>query len=126
TSDSIPVGPLGPGEREIENLWLIDERLVFHRLLTSDKPLSTLKKLLVVDKSVVVDVSEKNDEPDILIFDPALVTAESENFETLGIVEFKRPGRDDYTLAKNPVQQIIDIARKIRDAKQIETRTGQI
>jgi hypothetical protein len=126
TSDSIPVGPLGPGEREIENLWLIDERLVFHRLLTSDKPLSTLKKLLVVDKSVVVDVSEKNDEPDILIFDPALVTAESENFETLGIVEFKRPGRDDYTLAKNPVQQIIDIARKIRDAKHIETKTGQI
>jgi hypothetical protein len=126
TSDSIPVGPLGPGEREIENLWLIDERLVFHRLLTSDKPLSTLKKLLVLSKSVVVDVSKKNDEPDILIFDPALVTAESENFETLAIVEFKRPGRDDYTLAKNPVQQIIDIARKIRDAKQIATRTGQI
>lgn len=126
TSDRIPVGPLGPGEREIENLWLIDERLVFHRLLTSDKPLSTLRKLLVLDKSVVADVSEKNDEPDILIFDPALVTAESDSFETLGIVEFKRPGRDDYTLEKNPVQQIIDIARKIRDAKQVESITGQV
>jgi hypothetical protein len=126
TSDSIPVGPLGPDQREVENLWLIDERLVFHRLLTSDKPLSTLKKLLVADKSLVVDVSEKNDEPDILIFDPALVTAESDNFETLGIVEFKRPGRSDYTLVKNPVQQIIDAARKIRDARQVETTTGLI
>jgi hypothetical protein len=126
TSDVISVGPLSAGERELENLWLIDERLVFHRLLTSDKPLSTLKKLLVASTTVVADTSDKNDEPDILIFDPALVTTESDSFETLGIVEFKRPGRDDYTLAKNPIQQIIDIARKIRDAKQVQTRTGQI
>jgi len=126
TSDDIPVGPLDAGEREIENLWLLDERLVFHRLLTSDKPLSTLKQLLVANRSVQVDFSDKNDEPDILIFDPALVTAENDCFETLGIVEFKRPGRDDYTLAKNPIQQIIEIARKIKDAKQVETRTGAI
>ncbi len=50
TSNKFPVGPLGPGEREIENLWLIDERLVFHRLLTSDKPLSTLKKLRLLTR----------------------------------------------------------------------------
>lgn len=126
TSNQFPVGPLGPDEREIENLWLIDERLVFHRLLTSDKPLSTLKKLLVADVTVIADVSEKNDEPDILIFDPAFVTTESASFSSLGIVEFKRPGRDDYSLSDNPVQQIIEIANKIRLGKQVETRTGEI
>jgi hypothetical protein len=126
TSDQIPVGPLGVDGREIENLWLIDERLVFHRLLTSDKPLSTLRKLLVSSVAVIADVSQKNDEPDILVFDPAFVTAESDKFESLAIVEFKRPGRDDYTIAKNPVQQIIEIARKIRDAKQIQMRNGQV
>lgn len=126
TSDHIPVGPLDADGREIENLWLIDERLVFHRLLTSDKPLSSLRKLFVSNVSVVADISQKNDEPDILVFDPAFVTAESDKFETLAIVEFKRPGRDDYTIAKNPVQQIIEIARKIRDAKQVEMRNGQV
>ena len=126
TSNQIPVGPLGPNERELENLWLIDERLVFHRLLTSDKPLSTLRKILVADVTVDADISMKNDEPDILIFDPAFVTSESESFSSLGIVEFKRPGRDDYTHTLNPVQQIIDIAKKIRSGKHVDTRTGEI
>jgi hypothetical protein len=126
TSDEMPVGPLGPDEREIENLWLIDERLVFHRLLTSDKPLSVLKKLLVNGKAIVADITEKNDEPDILIFDPAFVTTESDNFSSLGIIEFKRPGRQDYSLTENPVQQIIDIAKKIRRGHQIETTSGQV
>lgn len=126
TSNDMPVGPLESDGREIENLWLIDERLVFHRLLTSDKPLSTLKKLLVDGKALLADISVKNDEPDILIFDPALVTAESDNFSSLGIVEFKRPGRQDYSLNKNPIQQIIDTARRIRDGQQVETLTGNI
>lgn len=126
TSNDIPVGALEPDDREIENLWLIDERLVFHRLLASDKPLSTLKRFVVADASIIADVSRKNDEPDILVFDPAFVTAESNRFESLAIVEFKRPGRDDYTLSKNPIQQVVEIARKIRDAKQIEAVTGEI
>lgn len=121
TSDQFPVGPLEAGEREIENLWLIDERLVYHRLLTSDKPLSVLRTLL----EIAPDVSVKNDEADILIFEPAFVTNENDNFGCVGIVEFKRPGKDDYTNNLNPVQQIIDIARKIHDAKQVESSKGQ-
>lgn len=81
---------------------------------------------MVGNSTVVADVSQKNDEPDILVFEPAFVTAEDHRFESLAIVEFKRPGRDDYTLGKNPVQQVIEIARKIRDARQVEAVTGEI
>lgn len=46
TSDQLPVGAKDAKDIEIENLWLIDERLVFHKLLSSDKPLGEMRGFL--------------------------------------------------------------------------------
>ena len=58
TSDDVPFHE--------HNLWLIDERLTFHSLITSDKPLSSVPQFTVD--------SEKR--PDVLIFDRRVVFSE--------------------------------------------------
>ena len=109
TSRDIACGPTEDPGRNLENLWLIDERLVFHTLLASDQPLS--------QSGVILDDPDltKNDEPDLIIFNPAFVASEAGGVESVAVVEFKRPGRNDYTAKSNPIAQIIEIVRKLRD-----------
>ena len=72
------------------NLWIIDERLVFHHYLASDK---TFKSMEVTD-------CESGRRPDVLIeniYDNPLFVTEKTNppYATLRIIEFKRPMRDN-------------------------------
>jgi hypothetical protein len=95
--------PMGATSRDVfldqQNLWMIDERLCFHTILTSDKKLNKVPGL--------EDSSGK--EPDIFAFfyDTPIGIAEPDNLAGGGVViiEFKRPGRDDYD--KDPADQII-------------------
>jgi hypothetical protein len=119
TSDALPVGPTDGRGQEIENLWLIDEKLVFHRLLGSDLPLTKLRGFLAGEPD------DADTEPDIVIFDPVFVTIEGGGIQSLAVIEFKRPGRDDYNETLNPVQQIINATKKIR-AGFLEGRDGEI
>ena len=104
------------------NLWIIDERLVFHHYLASDK---TFKSMEVTD-------CDSNRRPDILIdnvFDNPLLVSEKDNppFATLRIVEFKRPMRDNIEpedSTKNPIDQCISYVEKIRQGK-ITTKNGR-
>lgn len=104
------------------NLWIIDERLVFHHYLASDK---TFKSMEVTD-------CESNRRPDILVdnvFDNPLFVSEKETppFATLRIVEFKRPMRDNMESddsTKNPIDQCIDYVEKIRRGKTT-TKSGR-
>lgn len=104
------------------NLWIIDERLVFHHYLASDK---TFKSMEVTD-------CDSNRRPDILVdnvFDNPLFVSEKETppFATLRIVEFKRPMRDNMESedsTKNPIDQCIDYVEKIRNGK-ITTKNGR-
>ena len=97
------VFPMGATSKDVffeqQNLWLIDERLSFHTFLTSDVAMKKGQGL--------EDTSAK--EPDILalFWDRPVAIAEPEALASGGvvIVEFKRPGRDDYT--KDPGDQII-------------------
>ncbi|URX64344.1 hypothetical protein KR767_09985 [Luteibacter anthropi] len=97
------VFPMGASSKDVffeqQNLWLIDERLSFHTLLTSDVAMKKAQGL--------EDTSAK--EPDILalFWDRPVAIAEPEALASGGvvIVEFKRPGRDDYN--KDPGDQII-------------------
>lgn len=109
TSAEVPVGSDEPACRSLENLWLLDERLVFHHLCASDLPLNQLRGLL----------NSKTDEPDIAIFQPAFMTTEDDLFQTVTLIEFKRPGRDDYKDGEkhNPIQQLIGLARKLRNGE---------
>ena len=95
--------PMGATSRDVfmdqQNLWMIDERLCFHTLLTSDKKLNKIPGL----------EATSGKEPDIFAFfyDTPIGIAEPENLAGGGvvIVEFKRPGRDDYS--KDPADQVV-------------------
>lgn len=84
---------------EQQNLWLIDERLCFHTLLTSDKKMNGIPGL----------EGTSGKEPDVFAFfyDNPVAVAEPDAMGggTVVIIEFKRPGRDDYN--KDPGDQIV-------------------
>lgn len=96
--------PMGATSNDIffdqQNLWMIDERLCFHTLLTSDKKLNGIKGL----------EGTSGREPDIFSFfyDTPIATAEPGQPASGGIViiEFKRPNYDKYD--RDPAEQIIN------------------
>lgn len=104
------------------NLWIIDEQLVFHHYLASDK---TFKSMEVTD-------CESGRRPDVLIeniYDNPLFVTEKTNppYATLRIIEFKRPMRDNIEAedsTKNPIDQCIDYVIKIRNGKSV-TKNGR-
>lgn len=97
------------------NLWLIDEKLSYHYYLASDKKLKSMSPIQ----------SDSNNEPDIAIFDsPFAFTDENEQpFRNITIIEFKRPGRKNYTQDENPIQQVIEYMDDIIGGK-IKTKDG--
>lgn len=83
------------------NLWVIDERLAYHKFLASDK---TLKSMPLIS-------SESCKEPDIAVFDHAFAYSDSdEPFNSVTIIEFKKPDNDN----KNPINQVGEYVDKIR------------
>ena len=114
--------PMGVSSKDIffeqQNLWIIDERLCYHTLLTSDKKLSSVAGLK----------GTSGKEPDIFAFfyDTPIGVAESDNLPSGGIIviEFKRPGRDDYD--KDPADQIIQRFREISDGNVTDIDGRQI
>ena len=88
------------------NLWLIDDRLAYHHYLASDKFLS---KLPVLEN----DTQKRTD---LIVFDAALsYTAETDDINSITIVELKRPQRDDEQ--NDPVWQVLKYVRNIREGK---------
>ncbi len=105
------VFPMRGTDRDVlysqQNLWIIDERLNYHSYIASDKPLSSHDDF---------DSASKK-RPDLFIFDRRMAFAEGDDghpINSLVVVEFKRPQRDDYTDADNPLQQVLDQIRDIR------------
>jgi len=92
------------------NLWIIDERLAYHNFLASDK---TMKAIPVID-------SESTKEMDIAIFDEAISFSDrSSSFNSITIIEFKRPNRDDLkTDDKNPIYQVLRYVEDIKSGKK--------
>jgi hypothetical protein len=104
--------PMGATSKDIffeqQNLWVIDERLCFHTLLTSDKKLNSIDGLK--------DTSGK--EPDICAFfydTPIGVREQEDSTGAIVVIEFKRPGRDDYQT--DPAQQVIKRFVEIQESK---------
>lgn len=95
-------------EFEEMNLWIIDERLAYHKYLASDK---TLKSMPVVN-------SNSTKEPDIAVFNQAFAYSDSdEPFSAITIIEFKKPDND----TKNPFDQVGDYIDLIRSGKKKRT-----
>lgn len=96
---------------ESHNLWLLDERLSFHMFLASDKQLRTHTPLATTSQK----------EPDIVVYNSgttmplsaydkavAFTDATAPPFSSVVIVEFKKPGRENYTEDDNPFEQVVE------------------
>jgi len=101
TSDDIPFDDM--------NLWLIDDRLAYHRFLASDKRID----------SIPIIESDSSKRMDLAVFDAALsYTADPDNVSAITIVELKRPQRDDLDEdGSNPLQQVFEYVEAIRAGK---------
>lgn len=96
-------------------LWLLDDRLAFFAYFASDKAL----------KSYTDDTSL--DRPDIAFFyDTCFAWQEQEMGNTVVLVEFKRPGRDDYDGEDNPIRQLIGYIKKIRTSTSVKDSQGRV
>lgn len=98
------------------NLWIVDEKLAYHHYLASD---TKLKKMTEIE-------CESSKEPDIVIFDSpfAFTDEEEQPFRNITIIEFKRPGRTNYTDTENPIMQVKEYMDNIVEGK-IKTKDGE-
>jgi hypothetical protein len=101
--------------QENQNLWLIDERLTFHDYLASDKHFNKIEKINSVSTN----------KPDIIIWNNPIIFADGEkpNYQTIDIIEFKRPGD---TLSENPIEQIYRYIEEIKNGEQLDKKGQRI
>lgn len=85
------------------NLWLLDERLTFHTYVASDKKIGSMEGI----------ESESGKEPDIAIFDKRFAFSSDDQFQSILVFEFKRPGRilsgTDRDVDKQVVEYFADL-----------------
>jgi hypothetical protein len=96
------------------NLWLLDERLSFVSYASSDRTLHGGRRS-AGDRVI-----------DIGFFDEIFV-AGGDGTSAVMIVEFKKPGRDDYRFGVNgsdPIKQINDTVAQIRSRGSFVTKDG--
>lgn len=98
------------------NLWIIDEKLAYHHYLASDMK---IKKMEEVENNSGKD-------PDLIIFDSpfAFTDEEEQPYRNITIIEFKRPGREHYNDAENPIRQIKEYMDDIVEGK-VKTKDGE-
>lgn len=98
------------------NLWILDDRLAFYTFFRSDKPFRTF-----------VDGSTSGKEPDLaIVYDQSLAFRREGQDEPIVIVEFKRPGRDDYDGNSNPVTQVLEYVDLFRAGKAMHDKNGKL
>jgi hypothetical protein len=96
------------------NLWLLDERLSFVSYVSSDRTLHGGRRS-AGDKII-----------DIGFYDEVFV-AGGEGTPAVMVVEFKRPGRNDYRSGKDgsdPFKQVVDTVAQIRERGSFITQDG--
>lgn len=98
------------------NLWILDDRLAFFSFFASDKPIKTYAE------------SDSAREPDIAFFyDSCVAWRESErSCDTVILVEFKRPGLENYTDKNDPFIQLMDYVTLFKSGKTVRDRKGNV
>lgn len=97
------------------NLWILDDRLAFYTFFRSDKPFRTFTD------------AASGKEPDLaIIFEQSLAFRREGRDEPVVIVEFKRPGRDDYDGNSNPVTQVLEYVDLFRAGKAVQDKNGRL
>lgn len=99
---------------QAHNLWLIDERLTYHKYLASAKSFKT-----------VTDI-DSDERPDFLVFNnPAVCVDNKEKTSKAVIVEFKHLMLDGDKDNEDPVAQVTDYLLKLRKRDQIKDESGR-
>lgn len=98
-----------------QNLWIIDERLVYHRFLASDKEMYK-----------TIEDSRSAERPDIVIFNHPIAISEGNNIGSVVVLEFKRPMRANYSDEENPLEQVLDYMAEIREKGKVKTYRGRV
>lgn len=100
TSDDVPYYQ--------HNLWIIDESLTYNSFVASDMPLNQIEHI----------ETEASKRPDLFVFDRRMLFTEGEQpLNSIAVVEFKRPMRNDYKGDDNPLSQSFDMIEEIRKSK---------
>jgi hypothetical protein len=84
-------------------LWIIDERLTFAQYFSSDEEFSALSAAI-----------ERDERPDVLIFDYVHGLRQVEEPSKVLLVEFKCPGRTAYGDDENPQHQVERYVRRLQ------------
>jgi hypothetical protein len=93
-----------------QNLWIIDERLAYHRFLSSDKPIKSFSSNATA-----------GDEPDLFILNtPGVFAAGEAPLTAAVIIEFKKAERGHFD--ENPNQQIYRYLKKLRGQEIKDSR----
>jgi hypothetical protein len=100
---------------EDHNLWIVDDRLAFFDYFTSDKKLKDFTDIQGLER------------PDMALFYEGCFAwrRASNHTDSIVLVEFKRPGRDDYTAQDSPVRQVIDYIKKFKSGSTIKDKKGK-
>ena len=101
-------------EYHAHNLWLIDERLAYCEYVSSDIPFNN---------------DPREDRTDVMILDKPVAVSDEPNtgreYETIVILELKKPMRDDYTQAENPIIQMLGYVDKI-SSNAMKDKNGRL
>lgn len=100
---------------EDHNLWIVDDQLAFYSYFNSDKTI----------KAATGGADGSLKEPDVTLFDLGLGMERAGSLEPVSIIEFKRPGRNNYSLSDNPIVQIREYCSKLRSAGRIVNAKGR-
>lgn len=103
-------------EIEDHNLWILDDRLAFFNFFASDKQVRAFLE------------STSSERPDLAFFyDSCVAWRESDRMaDTVVLVEFKRPGRDDYNPQENPLRQVIDYVNLLKGGQTVRDVRGGV
>ena len=96
------------------NLWLVDDRLAYYDFWASDKKIRTFAKS-----------SYSQERPDLILFQGNHLMRRAGTAQPIVVVEFKRPATTGYTDEDNPVKQIYDYIRELRN-KKVEDNNGAL
>lgn len=96
------------------NLWVIDDRLAFYNYFASDKQM----------KKFQPDGGDKR-EPDIALFDAGLGLRRDGSDQPVVIVEFKRPGREEFG-SERPLDQVLNYVAALRENGSIKDKSGRV
>jgi hypothetical protein len=100
---------------EDHNLWMVDDRLAFFAYFSSDRRMQSY-----------VDVDGK-ERPDITFFYDTCFAwrGEGEASNTVVLIEFKRPNRNNYSGNDNPIRQIGDYVEKLKTSNTVTDARGR-